>query len=570
MIILKGHSPTHTLVTIIFFLQLEMENKDPSLAKEITKSMTEIVRLSLHHLSWKNTLPRSHASVYRALVLQPELSRGIVDNIRQRNGRFLFKQNDATAFHDIGDLRARRKTVLKLQKAVTAWLKEFLKAPPQEEVLVQEPHPQLKKSSKTLPKKKGRVKESPDLDKTLVKIVAGILNIPPPLESILNTTVATQSSIYSSKKKRRVKESPVSDSPLVKAVAGILNIPLPLKRSELINTRVATQSSISSSLKDWNPKESPELDKTLVKTVAGIANIPPPLEPSEFILTTRGVATQSSISSPLKDWNLKESPEKLDKTLVKTVAGILNILPPLEQQELILNTSVAPHISIASPLKEWRLPSRAYDKEPSEDRKPPSRCQEQEPYRLFVPPPQIPNERDLPHHSSNRLEAADFQLQKNSFFQRHYHESILLRPPQIPTEGDLPEISNLSPAAASLPVSKLSTRPNPNNRLEPTDFRLQYQRYQEQLHRLLPPFQMPADGNLPQIATASFDNTLGSNFSPAATSLLVSKLSTRPNSSNSLEPTECRQNLFTQQHFTQDYQHDFDDDQDWFCAYDSR
>jgi hypothetical protein len=490
--------------------------------------------------------------------------------------------------------------------------------------------------SKTSPKKKRR-KEGPELDKTRVKVVASFLNIPP-----------------------RANESSDVDKTRVQIIASIVNIPPPLK------TRVAPEISIPSPKK--KQRESLESDKKLVEIVAGILTIPHPLEPPEYILDTR-VAPQISIPSPLKAWNPKESP-KLDETFVKTVAGILNIPHPLEPPEFILDTRVAPQISITSPSKGWNPPSPAYDKEPTEFRKPsrcqeqepyrlfvlppqiptetdltktdlpdtsaadfqlqlnpffqrhyqesillrppriltegdlpeigllafkdrcnfsppaaslpvsklstrpdprkPSRCQEQEPYRLFVPPPQIPTEINLPD-SSNRLEPADFQLQLNPFFHRHYQESILLRPPQILTESDLPEIgllaledrNNFSPPAASLPVSKPSTRPDPKNLLEPIDFQLQYQRcYQKQLH--------PTDGDLPEIASPSAENLSCSNFSPAAASLPVSKLSTRPNSNNCLEPTEFLRNLFTQQHFTQNYQHDDDDAQDWFCAHDSR
>jgi hypothetical protein len=375
------------------------------------------------------------------------------------------------------------------------------------------------------------------LDKTRVKVVASFLNIPP-----------------------RANESSDVDKTRVQIIASIVNIPPPLK------TRVAPEISIPSPKKKQH--ESLESDKKLVEIVAGILTIPHPLEPPEYILDTR-VAPQISIPSPLKAWNPKESP-KLDKTFVKTVAGILNIPHPLEPPEFILDTRVAPQISITSPSKGWNPPSPAYDKEPTEFRKP-SRCQEQEPYRLFVLPPQIPTETDLTETDLPDTSAADFQLQLNPFFHRHYQESILLRPPQILTESDLPEIgllaledrNNFSPPAASLPVSKPSTRPDPKNLLEPIDFQLQYQRcYQKQLH--------PTDGDLPEIASPSAENLSCSNFSPAAASLPVSKLSTRPNSNNCLEPTEFLRNLFTQQHFTQNYQHDDDDAQDWFCAHDSR
>ena len=441
--------------------------------------------VSLCIISCQTSLPHSHASVYRALVLQLEVSRAIVCKIRQRGGQFLFKLSDTPAFHDIGDTCARRKTTLKLQKAVTAWLKKILKHSPQEKVFVQEP-PQHQKSSKTFPTNNRCVKESPKLDKMLVKSVAGILNNPPRLD--------------------------LSEF--------------------MIDTRVAPPISIPSPLKDWNPKESPKLDKALFKTVAGILTIPPPLKAApEFILSTSGVAPQIPIPSLSKDWNPRTS--RVDD-----------------------------------------------DKGPPEDQKPPSRCQEQEPYRLFVPPPQIPSESDLPD-SSNRLEAADFQLQQTPSFQHHYQESVLLQPPQIATEGDLPgsglaafeeDRRHFSLPAASLLVSKLSTRPNSNNQLEPIDFQREYQRgYQEQLHRLLPPPQMLADDeDLPEIASSSFETTLGSNVSPAAASLPVSKLSTQSNSNNSLEPTDFSQNLVTQQHFTQHYQHDNGDAQDWFRAYDSR
>jgi hypothetical protein len=430
---------------------------------------------------------------------------------------------------------------------------------------------------------------------------------------------------------------------LFKKVAGILSIPPPLETP----ARVAPQISIPSPKKKRRGKNRPKSDEMLVKQVAGILNIPPPPKPPESILNTR-VVPPIPMSSPWKDgWNPKGSPE-LEETLVKTVAGILNIPPSLGPQAFIHNTRVVPPIPMSSPLKD-RNPAQSpvHDKEPPQDRKP-YRCQEQEPYRLFVPPPpQIPTESDLPD-SRNRLEAADFQLQQNPFFQRHYQESILLRPPQILT-GDLPEIglpafedrNHFSPPAASLPVSRLSTRSNPNNRLEPIDFQLQYQRcyeeqfhrllpppqmptdgddlpeiaspsveiapgsnfspaaasfsasklstrsnsnnycleptdfqlqyqyqrgYEEQLHRLLSPPQMPTDGNLPEIASPSVENAPGSNFSPAAASFSVSNLiSTRPNSNNCLGPTEFLQNLFTQH-----YQHDDDDTQDWFRAYDSR
>jgi hypothetical protein len=385
---------------------------------------------SLCIISCKKTIhihpTHSHICIYRALVLQLKASRGIVDKIRQRDGKFLFKQNDGTGFYDIGDCRASRKTLLLLQKAEIASLKKYLKSPPHEEELLVQKRARLKKSSNTSPKKKQCVKESPELDSTLLKTVAGILTIPPPLE-------------------------------------------------------------------------------------------PPP--------------------------------------------------------EVILNTTVLPQIFIPSPLKDWNPPSRVYkNKNPPKDSKP-SRCQEQEPYRLFVPPPQIPTESELPD-SSNHLKAAGFPQQQNTFFQqRHCQESGLLRPPQIPTKGDLPEIglpafedcSNFSPAA-SLPVSKLSTVPGPNNRLEPIGF----QRYcQEQLRRLLPPLQMSPDGSLPEISSLSFKNVPGSDFSIAAASLAVSKLSTQPNSINCLEPTEFLQNPFNQQHSPQHYQRDDDNTQDWFRANDS-